>query len=67
MTLSFVETANFTDVVEEYFGTDEHYMKLQAALLRNPEAGSVIPGTGGLAKHVGPILGEGKGREADSG
>jgi mRNA-degrading endonuclease RelE of RelBE toxin-antitoxin system len=62
MTLTFVEASDFTDLIAEYFGTDEHYLKLQAALIRNPETGSVIPGTGGLRKVRWPDPRRGKGK-----
>jgi mRNA-degrading endonuclease RelE of RelBE toxin-antitoxin system len=62
MTLWFAEVASFTEVIEEYFGSDEHYLKLQLALIRNPDAGRVIPGTGGLRKIRWPDPARGKGR-----
>src|SRR5437667_424633 len=62
MNLAFVEIPSFTDVVEEYFRTDEHYLKLQAALIRNPLAGAVIPRAGGIRKVRWPDPRRGKGR-----
>ena len=62
MTLTFVETSGFTEAIGEYFQTDEHYLKLQAELLRNPEAGAVIPGTGGLRKVRWPDMRRSKGK-----
>ncbi len=35
---------------EEYFAGDASYSALQQTLLGNPEAGSVMPGCGGLRK-----------------
>jgi len=46
---SFVETLSFSRLVKEYL-SDEEYGKLQDALIRNPEAGSVIRGSGGVRK-----------------
>lgn len=62
MTLTFVETTGFTAVIDKCFGSDEHYLRLQAALLRDPEAGVVIPGTGGLRKMRWPDPRRGKGK-----
>lgn len=62
MNLTFVEIRSFTAVVDEYFGSDEHYLRLQAALLKNPLAGPVIPGTSGLRKVRWPDPRRGKGR-----
>ena len=46
---SFVETRLFTRLVEEYF-SDEEYIRLQLELIKNPETGPVIPGSGGVRK-----------------
>jgi hypothetical protein len=40
---SFVETRLFTKLVLEYL-TDEEYGALQGSLMRDPDAGPVIPG-----------------------
>ena len=45
----FVETPIFTRRILETL-KDEEYRALQAALLRRPEQGSLIPGSGGLRK-----------------
>ena len=45
----FVETSLFTRQVLELL-PDEEYAAMQAALARNPQAGDVIRGTGGLRK-----------------
>lgn len=47
--LSFVETRLFTRLIQEYL-SDLEYARLQAALIANPEAGDVIPGSGGVRK-----------------
>ena len=46
---SFIETRLFTRLVQEYF-SDEEYSRLQLELVKNPEAGPVIPGSGGVRK-----------------
>ena len=47
--ISFVETKLFTRLVQEYLSDDE-YSELQQALIANPEAGAVVPGSGGIRK-----------------
>ena len=47
--ISFVETKLFTRLVQDYLSDDE-YCQLQQALTADPEAGSVIPGSGGVRK-----------------
>ena len=47
--ISFVETRLFTRLVQEYLSDDE-YSALQQALLKDPEAGAVVPGSGGVRK-----------------
>ena len=46
---SFIETKLFSRLVVEYL-TDEEYAKLQRALIEDPEAGDLIPGSGGVRK-----------------
>lgn len=46
---SCIETRAFTKLVLEYL-TDAEYAALQAALIADPEAGPVIPGSGGVRK-----------------
>ena len=57
--ISFVETKLFTRLVQEYLADDE-YSQLQQALLANPEAGAVIPGSGGIRKLRWGLAGRGK-------
>ena len=57
--ISFVETKLFTRLVQEYLSDDE-YFKLQQQLLTDPEAGSVIPGSGGVRKFRWGVAGRGK-------
>lgn len=46
---TFVETRLFTRLAGEYL-TDDQYRALQALLIDRPEAGPVIPGSGGVRK-----------------
>jgi hypothetical protein len=46
---SFIETRLFTKLVVDYL-SDEEYAALQVALMRDPEAGPVIPGSGGVRR-----------------
>jgi len=57
--ISFVETKLFTRLVQEYLSDDE-YSGLQQALLANPEAGAVIPGSGGVRKLRWGVAGRGE-------
>ena len=57
--ISFVETKLFTRLVQEYLPDDE-YAKLQQALVANPEAGAIIPGSGGIRKLRWGVAGRGK-------
>lgn len=57
--LTFVETKLFTTLVQEYLSDDE-YGVLQQALVSNPEAGDVIPGSGGVRKLRWGVAGRGK-------
>jgi len=57
--ISFVETKLFTRLVQEYL-SDDDYAKLQQALLADPEAGAIIPGSGGVRKLRWGIAGRGQ-------
>src|SRR5258708_36277431 len=57
--ISLIETKLFTRLVQDYLSDDE-YSKLQQALLANPEAGAVIPGSGGIRKLRWGVGGRGK-------
>jgi hypothetical protein len=57
--ISFVETKLFTRLVQEYLSDDE-YLRLQQALLTDPEAGAIIPGSGGVRKLRWGVAGRGK-------
>jgi hypothetical protein len=56
---SFIETKLFTRLVQEYM-TDDEYRELQALLIQKPEAGGVIPGSGGVRKLRWRAPGRGK-------
>ena len=47
--LSFIETKLFTKLVSEHL-SDEEYAQLQEALIRDPQVGDLIPGSGGVRK-----------------
>jgi hypothetical protein len=47
--VEFIEAPLFTRRVHEYL-TDDEYAALQWALALRPEAGAVIPGSGGIRK-----------------
>jgi mRNA-degrading endonuclease RelE of RelBE toxin-antitoxin system len=55
----FIETRLFTRLVTEYL-SDEEYGKLQSALIENPTAGDVVPGSGGVRKLRWRASGRGK-------
>ena len=57
--MTFVETKLFTKLVQEYL-TDDEYAVLQQSLIANPEAGDVIPGSGGVRKLRWGAAGHGK-------
>ena len=57
--ISFVETKLFTRLVRELL-TDDEYALLQQALIDDPEAGNVIPGSGGVRKVRWGVSGRGK-------
>ena len=56
---SFVETRLFSRLVEEYL-SDDDYAELQLELMRDPEAGAVIRGSGGVRKLRWAAPGRGK-------
>jgi mRNA-degrading endonuclease RelE of RelBE toxin-antitoxin system len=45
----FIETSLFTKLIAELLNEDE-YANLQQFLLRKPDAGKIIPGSGGVRK-----------------
>ena len=56
---SFIETRLFSRLVQAYL-SDEDYCKLQGELIKNPEAGSVVGGSGGIRKLRWAATGRGK-------
>jgi len=59
--VEFVEAPLFTQLLADYLG-DEEYLALQLYLARDPEAGSIIPATGGFRKLRWPDRRRGKGK-----
>ena len=57
--MTFVETKLFTELVQDYLSDDE-YAAMQQFLVVNPEAGDVIPGSGGVRKLRWGVAGRGK-------
>jgi hypothetical protein len=59
---TIAETLDFTNSVYDYFGSDEALLVFQESLIKNPTAGDVIKGTGGLRKirWADPRRGKGK-------
>ena len=55
----FIETPLFTKAVLHYF-TDDEYAGLQVHMNVNPEAGAVVPGSGGVRKLRWGLAGRGK-------
>ena len=56
---SFIETRLFSQLVGEYLSDDE-YASLQKTLIANPQAGTLIPGSGGVRKIRWAVRGRGK-------
>lgn len=56
---SFIETKLFSRLVADYL-TDEEYSNLESALIKDPEAGDLIPGSGGVRKIRWRVTGRGK-------
>lgn len=59
--MEFIESPVFSRHYREYL-TEDAYRNLQAALGANPEAGDVMPGTGGFRKVRWADPKRGKGR-----
>jgi mRNA-degrading endonuclease RelE of RelBE toxin-antitoxin system len=56
---SFIETRLFSRLVQAYL-SDEDYGKLQGELIKNPEAGAVVRGSGCIRKLRWAATGRGK-------
>ena len=48
---SFIETRLFSRLIQEYL-TDQEYGELQSELIRKPDAGAVIRGSGYVLKQI---------------
>ena len=57
--MEFIEATAFTKHVYDFLSEDE-YLGLQGFLLQYPEAGKVVPGSGGVRKVRWGISGKGK-------
>jgi mRNA-degrading endonuclease RelE of RelBE toxin-antitoxin system len=57
--MEFIEAPLFSKYVYEYF-SEEEYRALQWSLLHHPEAGDLIPGSGGLRKIRWSLKAQGK-------
>ncbi|MCZ7563751.1 MAG: hypothetical protein M5U08_08030 [Burkholderiales bacterium] len=57
--LSFIETKLFTKLVTELL-SDNEYSRLQEVLIKDPETGDLIPGSGGVRKVRWGVKGRGK-------
>jgi hypothetical protein len=57
--MEFIEASAFTKNIYEYL-TEDEYLGLQVFLLRYPEAGDVVPGSGGVRKLRWAMSGKGK-------
>lgn len=55
----FIETPFFTKALEHYLD-DDKYAKLQLHLNEHPEAGPIVPGSGGVRKLRWAVAGRGK-------
>ena len=57
--MEFIETSVFTKLIYTYL-TDDEYVGLQGFMLKYPEAGNLVPGSGGVRKLRWAITGKGK-------
>jgi mRNA-degrading endonuclease RelE of RelBE toxin-antitoxin system len=57
--MEFIETSLFTKLIYTYL-TDDEYLGLQGFMLKYPEAGNIVPGSGGVRKLRWSIAGKGK-------
>jgi len=57
--MEFIEATAFTKYIYTYLSEDE-YVGLQSFLLQYPEAGQVVPGSGGVRKLRWGMAGKGK-------
>jgi hypothetical protein len=59
MDMVFIEASHFTKWLYTYLSEDE-YVGLQVYLLRTPEAGKIVQGSGGVRKLRWAMTGKGK-------
>lgn len=57
--MEFIETSLFTRLIYDYLSEDE-YLGLQVYLLRHPDSGNIVPGSGGVRKIRWAMRGKGK-------
>ena len=57
--MEFIETSLFTRLIYEYL-SEEEYLGLQVYLLRYPESGKIVSGSGGVRKLRWAVQGKGK-------
>ncbi len=57
--MEFIETSIFTKLIYTYLSDDE-YLGLQIFLLKYPEVGKIVPGSGGVRKLRWAMAGRGK-------
>ena len=55
----FIEAPKFTELVQSHLN-DEEYAALQWLLLERPDAGDIVPGSGGVRKIRWGLRGKGK-------
>lgn len=58
--VEFIEAPIFTKLIPRYFKNDEDYSAFQDYLLKCPDVGDLIPGSGGLRKIRWAYQGRGK-------
>ena len=57
--MEFIEASAFTRYIYDYL-SEEEYLGLQSFLLQYPEAGKLVPGSGGVRKLRWSVAGRGK-------
>ena len=57
--MEFIETSLFTRLIYDYLN-EEEYLGLQVYLLRHPESGNIVRGSGGVRKIRWAMKGKGK-------
>ena len=63
--MEFIESPIFSKILEDYLSDDE-YAALQWDLISRPNAGKIIPGSGGLRKLRWQASGRGKSGDTGS-